>query len=137
MWADTSIYVNSLLYCICPQMSGVVDLMDDGDDGYGFTGATAAPATAGAGVADDDPVGAAAATPAASGGAAVKHAGEMELETPFVEKYRPVFVSQRACDVGPARRPLAGLLAVALQLRDIVGNDETVKRFEMIAEEGK
>ena len=96
-----------------PNMSGVVDLMDDGDDGYGFTAATAAPVTAGAGVPeplDDDPVGAAAATPAASGGAASKHAGEMELETPFVEKYRPVFVSQRACDAGPARRPLAGLL---------------------------
>lgn len=68
-------------------MSGVVELMHDGEDEHVAAAAVAELPEASSGA------GGPAVAAKASSTAAVKHAGEMELETPFVEKYRPMFVS--------------------------------------------
>ena len=82
------------LPCALPRkhaMSGVVDLMNDGEDSPLVETAAAAPAAAPPAAAAAGPAKEAHAASASS--ATAKHAGEMELETPFVEKYRPMFVS--------------------------------------------
>ncbi len=61
---------------------------------------------------DVDAAGSAAGAGAGGGSGAAKRGGELELELPFVEKYRP------------------------LVLADIVGNAETVERLKVIAAEG-
>ena len=60
---------------------------------------------------DDDISGAAAAIPA-TGAAAARRQPTGQSEMPWVEKYRPVL------------------------LRDVVGNEDTVARLQIIAEEG-
>lgn len=72
-------------------MSAVVDLMNDGEDAPPAAAAAAPVASA---VSTEGGQAAKAAAHPAGSGAPAKHAGEMELETPFVEKYRPMFVSR-------------------------------------------
>lgn len=61
--------------------------------------------------------------------ATAKTAGSQDFDMPWVEKYRPIDVRFHVNIALCAHRRLA-------QLDDIVGNEETVNRLKIIAEDG-
>ncbi len=101
-----SIWLADLRERAAPAANSAMDV--EGDDTNRGGAADAAPAATAA----------TAAAPAAGAGAAAaatRNAGELELEMPFVEKYRPVFVSHAAATDGAPRA--AGASRRSLRLR--------------------
>jgi hypothetical protein len=73
-------------------------------------------------------------TVSGAGAGAKPKAGELDLEVPFVEKYRPILVSYSLPECAANR--CYHWYHVHLQLSDIVGNEETITRLQAIAAEG-